>query len=276
MEYTSAAGILLLIANGLFTYQGLRHSRFMEDYCFEIDGILIGKQYKRLITSGFLHVNWLHFIFNMVALMSFSDVLELEFGIAQFFGLYFLSLLGGSLLALYIHRHHGDYSAVGASGAVSGVVLAFIVLYPYSKVSLIFLPIGITSWIFGVLYILVSILGVKTRKGNIGHEAHLGGAVTGVLVAVALAPDQVVWWVVFAVVLPTVLFLILVVRNPAILLLEDYWGSFKRPQRRARMSVTKASKQEMLDRLLEKIRKQGIEGLSKKERELLEKLKNDL
>lgn len=276
MEYTSAAGILLLIANGLFTYQGLRHSRYMEEYCFDVDAILIDKQYKRLITSGFLHVNWVHFIFNMVALMSFSAVLELEFGVARFLGLYFLSLLGGSLLSLYIHRQHGDYTAVGASGAVSGVVLAFIVLYPYSKVSLIFLPIGITSWIFGVLYILVSILGVKTQKGNIGHDAHLGGAVTGVLATVALAPGEVVWWVVFAIVLPTVLFLVLVVRNPAILLLEDYWGNFKRPKRRAKMSVTKASKQEMLDRLLEKIRKEGVEGLSKKERELLENLKNDI
>ena len=122
-------GTLILIFTGLVTYLGLSRSSYQNEYKLDVDKILIDKQYYRLLPSGFLHVGWLHFAFNMGALLSFSFSLELVFGIKNFLLVYFLSLLGGNLFALYVHRNHGDYTAVGASGAVSGVISSFICNY---------------------------------------------------------------------------------------------------------------------------------------------------
>ena len=126
---------------------GFSRPKYFEDSEFHVDKILINKEYRRLLSSGFLHVNWLHFAFNMIALASFSLSLEHLLGLQKFILLYFCSLIGGNLLALYIHRNHGDYRAVGASGAISGVVLASIILFPEGEISLILLPYGIKSWI---------------------------------------------------------------------------------------------------------------------------------
>ena len=145
MENSSAVGTLLMIFTGIFSYKGIIDRAFMDRYSLEVDGILLGKQYNRLLTSGFLHLNWWHFAFNMIALLSFSYTLEQLFGTGKFLGLYFASLLGGNLLALFIHRNHGDYRAAGASGAISGVIFSSIILFPDSCLSFILLPISIKS-----------------------------------------------------------------------------------------------------------------------------------
>ena len=111
-------GLILIIANFAFTYKGLNNRLFFDSYKFEVDRILINKDYKRLFSSAFLHVSWTHIIFNMFSLYAFSGLLESELGGIFFLLIYVASLLGGDLLALFVHRHHGDYSSVGASGAV--------------------------------------------------------------------------------------------------------------------------------------------------------------
>lgn len=272
-------GTILLIFTGLFTYKGLRDPYFMEDYLFDVDKILLDKEYKRLLTSGFLHANWFHFAFNMYALLSFGDTIELLFGVGPFLILYFASMIGGNLLALYIHRNHGDYRALGASGAISGVVFASIVLFPNSSIGLFLLPFHIKSWVFGVLFILISVWGIKSQRDNIGHEAHLGGAIIGVLLTPLFTPSflNINWWIIIAILIPTTAFLILIVKNPAVLMINKYWGenvesiknwTQKRPE-------TQRSREEELDDLLDKIRKTGMRSLNKKEKERLEELTND-
>src|SRR5205085_7101779 len=120
----------IILANGLVSYQGLRNYHYFDKYSFQVDEILLGKDYKRLVTSGFLHVSWTHLIFNMITFYCFSYGLEATLGATKFLMIYFGSLLGGNLLSLFIHRHHHDYSAVGASGAISGLVFASIALFP--------------------------------------------------------------------------------------------------------------------------------------------------
>ena len=107
MHNASLFGTIILILTGLVTYKGFQDRRFFKRYVFEIDPILIGREYHRLFTSGFLHVGWIHFGFNMIALLSFSTSLEVVYGLGKFSILYFASMIGGSLLALYIHRNHG-------------------------------------------------------------------------------------------------------------------------------------------------------------------------
>jgi len=240
----SIIATLIIIATFLATYQGEKDRSFKEDYLFWTDGILIRKEWVRLLSSGFLHSGWWHF--------GFSYSLEYVFGMANFALIYFASLIGGSLLALYFHRNHGDYRALGASGAVSGVVMASIVLFPEGEIGFILIPIGIKSWIFGAAYILISIFGIKTQAGNIGHDAHLGGAIVGTLMVCALRPELAVenWWIVLLILVPCAIFLYLVVKNPAILFIDGYWGeevhtlkTYKMPKKK------KASLDELLDKI---------------------------
>src|ERR1044072_8305032 len=122
MENSGIFAFGVLLVTCFISYKGMTDPRYFARYSFQIDGILVHKEYKRLISSGFLHSGWMHFIFNMLAMYSFSAPLESALGIGPLLGLYFGSLMGGNLLALYIHRNHADYTAVGASGAVSGMV----------------------------------------------------------------------------------------------------------------------------------------------------------
>src|ERR1700733_117768 len=143
MKNTGIIGIIILIANIAFSYKGFTSKRFFESYKFEVDKILINKDYKRLVTSGFLHVSWMHLIFNMLSLFLFSRMLESFIGGFQFLLIYMISLVGGNLLALLVHKNHGDYSSVGASGAVCGIIFASIALFPGFSIGFFILPISI-------------------------------------------------------------------------------------------------------------------------------------
>jgi membrane associated rhomboid family serine protease len=101
---------------------------------------------------------------------------------------YFVSALGGNLLSLLIYRRNPHYSAIGASGGVSGILFASIAIDPLTKLIVFPLPIPISGWIFGILYLAYSVYGMKAQLGNIGHAAHLGGAGIGLLSAVLFMP----------------------------------------------------------------------------------------
>src|SRR5258705_3945083 len=159
--------IIIIVVNVIFSYKGLTNEQFFEGYKFNVDKILINKDYKRLITSGFLHAGWTHLIFNMVSLALFSNSIESYLGGGQFLLIYMSSLIGGDLFSLLIHRQHGDYDSVGASGAVCGIIFASIALFPGMGIGLFFLPLSIPGWLYGILYVLYSIYGIKSKKGNI-------------------------------------------------------------------------------------------------------------
>ncbi len=269
-------GFILVLINFVFTYRGLTNSSFQERYKFEVDAILISKQYERLITSGFLHVNWLHFIFNMVALLAFSSVLEMQIGIFNFLIIYFASLIGGDLLSLFVHRNHGNYSAVGASGAVFGIVFAYIVCFPNADIGLFLIPFEIPGWIFALLMIAMSIYGIKSNKSNIGHDAHLGGALIGVLTTILIFPKILLANYIFilAITIPAIVFIYLIVTKPHLLLIDNFYynNNKKYFSIEQKYHDTKANQQKELDKLLDKISAKGIESLSKSEKEKLNKL----
>ncbi|MGY5351449.1 rhomboid family intramembrane serine protease [Wenyingzhuangia sp. IMCC45533] len=170
--------IILIAANVLFSLQGFNNVLFFNKYKFNVLSIQRGEKY-RMFTSGFLHVDYLHLGFNMYALYLFSNTVLYYFNIPQYLLIYALSLLAGNYLSLLIHKSDPYYSAVGASGAVTGIVYASIVLYPNMELYIFPLPIAIKGYVFGIGYLFYSIYGMKKQIGNVGHTAHIGGAIAG-------------------------------------------------------------------------------------------------
>lgn len=275
MREIGILSFLFIIVNGLVTYKGLKDFLFFNKFLLNVDKILVNKEFKRLVTSGFLHVDWTHFLFNMITLYLFGENLEISIGILVFFILYFGSLIGGNLFALYIHKNHSDYSAVGASGAVSGLVFASIGLFPDMKIGFLLLPIDIPAWLFGLVYVLYSIYGIKAKKDNIGHEAHLGGGVIGLLIAISINPSIILtnYFPIILILLPSLLFLFLIINKPHFLLVDNPFSKSKSNYTIEDKYNSKiVEKQKELDKILDKINKKGYDNLTKKEKERLSQL----
>lgn len=280
MSNSGIIGLILIIANSLFSYRGFTNETFFNGYKFEVDKILINKDYKRLITSGFLHVSWSHLIFNMISLYFFSGLIESSLGGIKFLVVYFVSLTGGNLLSLFVHRHHGDYNAVGASGAICGVIFASIALFPGMGIGFFGLPFSIPGWLYGIVYVLYSIYGIRSKKDNIGHEAHLGGALMGMAIALLMEPAAITEnaITILIITIPSIIFIYLIATRPQILLVDNFY--FKEHKKYYnidhRYNEEKLEKQKELDRLLDKISKKGMDSLSKKEKEDLETLSKNV
>jgi membrane associated rhomboid family serine protease len=185
------ATIAIIVVNVLVSLKGYNDASFFERYKFSIGAIKAGQK-DRMLTSGFLHVDLSHLFMNMFTLYFFANVVINWFGPIQFVGIYFISLLAGSLLALFFHKDEPYYSAVGASGAVTGILYAAILLQPDMRLALMFIPIPFPAYVLGIAYLLYSIYGMKKRLGNIGHTAHFGGAIGGYVTTLVFKPDLLV------------------------------------------------------------------------------------
>ncbi|WP_299059258.1 rhomboid family intramembrane serine protease [uncultured Polaribacter sp.] len=185
IENINRAILVLMIANVLVSIKGFKEYAFLDKYKFQVSRILSGEK-LRMLTSGFLHVDWLHLGLNMYALYIFGDIVTDNTSTINFLIIYFGSLLASSLYSLKEHKKEPYYSAVGASGAVSGIIFAAILLYPDMNIYLLFIPIPIPGFIFGIAYIIYSIYGMKNQVGNVGHSAHLGGAIGGFILTISL------------------------------------------------------------------------------------------
>lgn len=188
MNELHIATIAIIAANGLVSVKGFNDAYFFDRYKFGIGAIKAGQK-ERMLTSGFLHVDLAHLFFNMFTLYFFADVVISWFGPGKFIIIYFISLLAGSLLALFFHKNEPYYSAVGASGAVTGILYAAILLQPNDSLGIMFIPIPIPAYILGIGYLLYSIYGMKSRLGNIGHTAHFGGAIGGYATTLLFMPS---------------------------------------------------------------------------------------
>jgi len=180
--------LIVIIANVLFSMTGFSKSEIFEKYKFNIASIKGGEK-LRMFTSGFLHADYMHLFFNMYTLYMFAPIVVNSLGGTNFLLIYVASLLLGSVLSFYFHKNEPYYSAIGASGAVSGILYSSILLYPDMSLYLFFIPVPIPSYIFGIGYLLYSIYGMKNQHGNIGHDAHFGGAVGGYIITLLLAPS---------------------------------------------------------------------------------------
>ena len=186
--------ILIVVITSIISIAALSNEQMMRNMIFNPYLIQHRNQWYRFISSGLIHADWMHLIINMLVFFSFGKAVEYYYE-AIFAGkstYYFLLLyFGGMLIAVtpsYAkHRHDPGYNALGASGAVSAITFAAILLNPMSQIY-IWGVIGLPGIVLGPLYLAYS--WYMSRKGgdHINHDAHFWGAVFGVLFTIALKP----------------------------------------------------------------------------------------
>jgi len=178
--------IAVILSNVLMSFKGFNDFQFFNKYKFEVSSIKAGDKI-RILSSGFLHVDTTHLFVNMLTLYFFASSVTSFLGTTGFLLVYFGSLVIGNLLSFYFHKDEYAYTAVGASGAVVGVLYAAILLQPDMMLGLFFI-IPMPAYVFGIGYLFYSIWAMKARRDNVGHDAHFGGAMGGYFITLLLSP----------------------------------------------------------------------------------------
>jgi membrane associated rhomboid family serine protease len=176
--------IIIIAINCIVSFKGFNDLSFFRRYEFHVGSIRAGEQI-RMFTSAFLHVDIAHLAFNMLTLYLFAPYVIMNLGMLSFVIIYLGSLIFGNLLTMLIHKDDYSYRAVGASGAVIGIVYAGILLEP--NLEIYFMP----GYVFGIIYLLYSIYGMRAKSDNIGHTAHFGGAIGGYAITISQVPQLV-------------------------------------------------------------------------------------
>ncbi|WPO84401.1 rhomboid family intramembrane serine protease [Chryseobacterium sp. JJR-5R] len=186
--------ILIIVITAIISFAAPNGSSNFEKYKFNVGAISNRKEYIRLLSAGFLHADLMHLIFNMLTLYFFGPVIIQGFGNFGFLLIYFGSILLGNIFSLFIYQKQPWYSAIGASGGVSGILFAAIAMMPDIGIYMFFIPIPIPGYIFGLVYFAYSVYMMlnPSQHDNIGHAAHLGGAFFGLVYAVLTQPQAAV------------------------------------------------------------------------------------
>ena len=186
---------IIIFITGIVSVIALGNEEILMKLRFNAYDIKHSNQWYRFFTYGFVHGGYIHLLINMLVLYSFGEIVETYFkihfpGKATF---YYLLLYSGGLLISIVpaygkHKNDVFYNAVGASGAIAAVIFSSIILFPTGKIFFFLLPVPIPSPIFGILYIAYEIYMGKRGNDNIGHDAHLWGAIFGLVFTIALKP----------------------------------------------------------------------------------------
>lgn len=190
----SSVLLIVIAVTAIISFIAFNNQNIFEKYKFNVGAILRNKEYIRLLSAGFLHGDLMHLLFNMMTLYFFGPIVNQAFGDFGFLMIYFGSILLGNLYSLYLYKNQSWYSAIGASGGVSGILFASIAMIPDLPIYFFFIPIPIPGYIFGFLYFAYSVYSMLNprQQDNIGHAAHLGGAFFGLIYAVALQPERAI------------------------------------------------------------------------------------
>jgi len=176
--------VMFLLSVIAFEKPSLKDALLLQPY-----RVVQERRYFTLLTSAFVHQDWLHLIFNVVTFYFFAIPLEQSVGSAAFLAIYFGSLLASSLPDVCLAWRDPSFRTLGASGAISGAMFAFILHAPSSTISLFLLPVEIPAPVFALIYL--ACMGYALRHGltNLNHRAHLWGALAGVVITILLDPD---------------------------------------------------------------------------------------
>lgn len=147
------------------------------------------RQYDTIVLSGFVHADLMHLIFNMMTFYFFGFLLEQAIGSTHFVLLYFAGLLVSHLGTYIKQKRNPEYACLGASGAISALLFAAIVFYPDQSLYIIPIPVPIPAPLFGIGYLAYTWYAARNPHGRINHDAHLGGAITGLVYVALIEPS---------------------------------------------------------------------------------------
>jgi membrane associated rhomboid family serine protease len=148
-------------------------------------------EYYRLLTSGFIHADWNHLIFNMLTMFFIGQSIEGSMYVGEKLPILYLSgIVIASLPSFLKNRNNSYYRSLGASGGVSSILFFMIYYFPWSRINIMFIPIGIPSILFGILYLAYEAYMGKKGGGNVNHDAHFWGAVYGLFFALMIDPSH--------------------------------------------------------------------------------------
>jgi membrane associated rhomboid family serine protease len=186
-----AALIILAINIGLGIASLWGNPQIIERCVFRPYEFARGRRRGTLIASGFAHADLPHLLFNMITFFFFGVPMEQVLGTGRFVILYVLGLALSPLISLARHRNDPSYATLGASGAVSAVLFAFVMYFPMDKMVIFPIPIPIPAWLFAIAYLAYSFWSSRQNRGRINHDAHLAGALTGLLFVAITDPRTV-------------------------------------------------------------------------------------
>jgi membrane associated rhomboid family serine protease len=191
--------LLIIAASVIFSLMAFNKRELLYRYELNPYSMVHNKQWYRVITHALIHADFMHLFVNMFVLWNFGPTVEKLF--IRFFGVkgllfYVMLYLGGILFSalpsIQKHQNNPSYNAVGASGAVSAILFSSIMFMPMTKLRLLFIPIGIPAWIFGILYLVYEIYSAKNSNDHIAHDAHYVGAIFGVVFTLILEPSLII------------------------------------------------------------------------------------
>ncbi len=191
MAESSFASILIFISTiGISIYAMYQNQSLYRNWSLSPYHIIHEKKYYQVITSGFLHADWMHLLFNMLSFYFFAFRLESQIGAFRFFIIYFLSMIAGNISTIYKNKNDPYYRSIGASGAVSGIIFSSILFTPTAKMMMFPIPIPFPAWLFAILYIVWSQFAAKKSDDMINHSAHIYGAIAGMVITILLIPSS--------------------------------------------------------------------------------------
>jgi membrane associated rhomboid family serine protease len=181
----------------VLSFMAFSNQELVRKFIFNPYAINKRNQYHRFITSGFIHNDHMHLIFNMISFYFFGAGVEFIFshvfgdlGSIYFVALYILGIIVSDVPTYFKNQNNPGYNALGASGGVSAVVFAFILFLPLEKINLYFF-VPIPGFILGALYIFYSWYSSRKANDNVNHDAHLYGALFGLVFCIVLYPEVV-------------------------------------------------------------------------------------
>ena len=192
--------LFLIIITSIISFLAFSNHELFNKLKFNAYLVWNKKEYARLFSHALVHSGWMHLIFNMYVLWMFGSAVEEIFSSSDFFPntysygkflyvlMYVLAIPVATLPSLFKHKNNHYYNSVGASGAVSAIVFTTILISPSMKIGIIFIPIQLPAYIFGLLYLAYSYFMSKRDKDNIAHDAHFVGSLFGLLFPIILNP----------------------------------------------------------------------------------------